>query len=176
MFDKAVFIKGKHATYMKQLAAKFDTEMKQGIFNRNIDVYMIAPIIGKLYNRSAKPDSAVEDDTRIHFEQINEERKQLETVYRTLMMLEEKDSLDVEERSNRAFKYDDNEEKRKLGDMIFDGYLRGGIEVLYEKILENAKNEDDYVKNLYDFVVDVTVRYEEKLKLDEIRELCKLEK
>lgn len=54
--------------------------------------------------------------------------------------------------------------------------MRGGIEVLYEKMLASAKTEDDYVKNLYDFIVDFTERYKDKMDLDEIREMCDLKK
>lgn len=171
-----IYIRGKHATYTKELVAKFNPDMKQGIFARNLDVYLIAPIIGKLYNRKVEVDTTIDDDTRIHSKQIESERQQLETTYRMIMLLEEKDSLAVEERCNRAFRYDDNEEKRKEGDKIFDGYVRGGIEVLYEKILKGAKNEDDYVKNLYDFIVDFTERYKNKMDLEEIKEKCTLKR
>lgn len=177
MFDKdMIFIRGKHATYTKELVAKFNMSIKQGIFDRNLDVYLIAPIIGKLYNRKAELDKTIDDDTRIHSKQIDSERQQLETTYRMIMLLEDKENLSVEERSNRAFRYDDNEEKRKDGDLIFDSYVRGGIEVLYEKILKDSKNEDDYVKNLYDFIVDFTERYKNKMDLQEIKDKCNLKK
>ena len=177
MFDKdMIFIRGKHGTYMKELVAKFNPEMKQGIFARNLDVYLLAPIVGKLYNRYVETDTTVDDETRIHAKQIDSVRQQLEATYRMLMLLEDKDTLEVEERCNRAFRYDDNDEKRKECDKIFDGYMRGGIEVLYEKMLASAKTEDDYVKNLYDFIVDFTERYKDKMDLDEIREMCDLKK
>lgn len=173
MFDKdAIFLKGKHATYTKRLVAKFNNEMKQGIFARNLDVYMMAPLVGKLYNRKAEEDTG--DDTRINKSQIDGERKQLETIYRTLMLLENKDTLTAEERCNRAFQYDSDDERRKDGDKIFDSYVRGGIEVLYEKIMDGAKNEDDYVHNLHYFMVELKERCHEKLNLDEIREMCEL--
>ena len=47
-FDREYVFKGKHAKYV--------IELKNAIFARNIDVLIIAPIVGFLYGRTAKRD------------------------------------------------------------------------------------------------------------------------
>lgn len=46
MFDKEYSFKGTHADKVVKLTAKFDD--KNSIFKRNLDVYMMAPIVGFL--------------------------------------------------------------------------------------------------------------------------------
>lgn len=174
MFEKNILIKGKHATYMKKMAAKFDSELSQGIFDRNLDVYLLAPVVGKLYNRKSNVDTEVKDDTSIHTEQINTVLDQLEFNYRLIMILEEKDKVELDTRINKAFRYDRDLEKRKPGDVIFDQYVLGGIEVLYEKIMLDSEDKDDYLKKLYVFINDFNNRYNSVIDDEDIYRMCKL--
>ena len=43
--------------------------------------------------------------------------------------------------------------------MLFDSYVLGGVDLLYEKLLGNGHNEDDYINNLYDFLSEFNDRY-----------------
>lgn len=174
MFEKNLYFKGKHATYMKELVAKFSSNFSQGIFSRNLDVYLLAPIVGKLYNRKGDVDSEIKDDTSIHTEQMNPVMDQLEFNYRTIILLENKESTNIEARIDKAFRYDRNPEKRADGDKIFEQYVLGGIEVLYEKLMEGTNNTDDYIKNIYEFISDFNRRYYEEIDTQEIYKMCKL--
>ena len=49
MFDKMYTFKGNHAEKVIKLTAKFDD--KNQLFKRNLDVYIMAPIVGFLYQR-----------------------------------------------------------------------------------------------------------------------------
>ncbi len=48
IFDKEFQFKGKHAEYVSQLTQEVDTRTKFSIFERNIDVFIFAPIV-RLY-------------------------------------------------------------------------------------------------------------------------------
>ena len=54
MFDKEYSFKGIHAEKVSKLTAKFDETTS--LFERNFDVYMMAPIVGFLYGRKADLD------------------------------------------------------------------------------------------------------------------------
>ena len=54
MFDKEYSFKGSHAEKVSKLTAKFDETTS--LFDRNFDVYMMAPIVGFLYGRKADLD------------------------------------------------------------------------------------------------------------------------
>lgn len=171
MYDKMLTFKGKHAIYMKQLTAPFSEDISVGIFKRNLDVYLLAPIVGMAYRRCAAVDGG-EDFTRIHAEQLIGESANLEMNYRTILLLHDKDKLDAETRITRAFRYDEDSEKRKEGDDIFESYVRGGIEVLYEKLIAPSKQMEDYYTNLFHFVMEFDEKWKDCYSVEEISQLC----
>lgn len=176
MYEKNILIKGKHADYMKKLVASFDGSLSQGIFIRNLDVYLLAPIVGVIYGRRAKVDNDSRDiqPTSIHTEQLNREMDQLELNYRILMMIISKEILNTETRINRAFRYDRDVERRKDGDEIFEEFVLGGIEVLFEKLLENTSDISDYLMRLHSFVNEFYLNFYNTLDYENIYKLCKL--
>ena len=147
LFSKQIVITGKHAQYMRALVNPFDTNLKQGFFKRFLDVYLIAPIIGKLYNRKAEADNSIADDA-------NDE--------------------ELEERCNRAFRYDKNMDKRQYGDKIFNEYVLGGIEFLYEKLIGESTSTDELIENVYTLVDSFNDDFKESFSFDEIEKLSML--
>lgn len=93
MFDREYSFRGKHAQYVKDLVDKD----KAGLFNRNIDVYILAPIIGYLYGRKAKEDTG-ELTTKIFAEQLHKEQIKLKFIYRLIMLLDDTYELTTEEK------------------------------------------------------------------------------
>lgn len=172
LFSKNIIITGIHATYMKALVNKFDTKYKQGFFKRNLDVYIVAPIIGKLYNRKAEPDTSVQDDTKIMAEQLNPEMNDLLFNYRLIVFLEDRKDVDIEERSNRAFRYDKNMDKRAYGDAVFNSYVLGGIEILYEKLIGDSIDNDMLVENVYTFIEECNDLFNSNINYEELIDKC----
>ena len=52
--------------------------------------------------------------------------------------------------------------------------MSGGVDVLYEKLIETANSPDDYIKNLYDFLEEFDERYNQAVSTEDIIDLCKL--
>ncbi|MDB2116845.1 hypothetical protein [Clostridium paraputrificum] len=170
MFSKQYYFYGKHAEYVNKLTAKH-TDGKNSdqyiyIFNRNIDVFLLASIIGITYNRKAEVDKSKNEggqvaNTSIFADMMVSKSDLITYNYQTVMMLHNRtvDSKDV--RLDRAFRYYNKEEefKKQCYD-IFNSYILGGVEVLYEKIISNGKTLDDYAVNLYDFLEEFNSRYE----------------
>ena len=52
--------------------------------------------------------------------------------------------------------------------------MRGGVDVLYEKLLGSIASEEDYLKNLYDFLEEFDERYNQAVTTDSILDLCRL--
>lgn len=59
MFDKQYRFRGRHAVRVDALTSVFDSNSKAKLFDRNVDVYANAPLVGFLYGRTAE-----QDDTR----------------------------------------------------------------------------------------------------------------
>ena len=74
------------------------------------------------------------------------------------MLSDKRNEPNFEQRVNKAFKYfyqGENETDVKL----FESYVLGGIDILHEKLIENASTTDDYVMKLYNFIEDIHSRY-----------------
>ena len=177
MFNKEYQFKGKHAEIVALLTSELDTKTKFKLFERNIDAFILAPIVGFMYGRRSQVDNSgqvkLDSIKKINFQQLNNESDTLNFYYRLVMLLHDKDKIDIEERLNRAFKYDSKSEEGKNCFDIFDSYILGGIDVMKEKLLDNATTPDDYINNLYKFIEEYNTRYNDKISEEEILELCK---
>lgn len=171
MFDKEYSFKGAHAEKVIKLTSPFSTESKAGLFQRNLDVYLLAPIVGFLYGRKAEPQTGI--DRVINPAQLIYEKTNLVFNYRLIMLLDEKNEPNAEERINKAFRYF-NTEKAVDDEALYEAYVRGGVDVLYEKLIEPANSPDDYIKNLYDFLEEFDERYNQAVSTDTIIDLCRL--
>lgn len=171
MFDKEYSFRGKHCDYVIKLTAEYDAK-KHKLFSTNYDVYAIAPIIGFLYGRKAELDKSG-DSTKIFPDKLMKEQQNLLFNYRLIMILDKNHESDLNERLNKAFRYYGSE-KAAPDEELYESYVRGGVEVIYEKLIANATNEDDYLKNLYDFLEEFNERYNESVNIENIIDLCQL--
>lgn len=171
MFDKEYSFKGKHAEKVIKLTAKFDD--KNQLFNRNLDVYIMAPIVGFLYRKKATLDNG--ETTKIFPQQLTGAADDLIFNYRLIMLLDKNHEANLEARIDKAFRFYGSE-KAKADEELYEEYVRGGVDVLYEKLIESSRNTDDYMKNLYDFMEEIDERYNQNIDADHIKELCSLAK
>lgn len=169
MFDKEYSFRGVHAEKVNKLTLEFDKNRNK-LFNRNLDVYMVAPIIGFLYNRKADLDRSAES-TKIFPDQLLKERNNMLFTYRLIMLLDKDHEPDFNERIHKAFRYYGSK-KAEPDELLYEQYVRGGVDVLYEKLLSTVNTEDDYLKNLYDFIEEFEERY--TVSTDSILDLCRL--
>ena len=171
MFEHDYTLTGKHATYLKQLAKDKDNKDRPYIFDRYIDVYMNAAIFGLLYGRTAAKDNESKDRARVYADAFATERENCTFLYRLAMLIDKTISISPEERVDRAFRVDaDEKSKDKLAQNmeLFNSYILGGIEVLYEKFRDSLITTDDCITCAYDLMKDFIdeiegISYEEKL-------------
>lgn len=163
MFDGDYNITGKHATFLKYLAvknAKDDDSAATSsakIFERYIDVYMNAAIWGLLYSRTAPKDNTSDDRARIYADAFAKERDNCVFLYRMVMLLDKSTDLDPTERVNRAFRYDSDKDKEAEFHQnldLFNAYVRGGIEQMYEEFTSGCSTRDDYLNKVFDIMTD----------------------
>lgn len=175
MFERDYNFKGKHANIVTQLTTEIDSDTKFKLFERNIDVLIIAPIVGYLYGKMAKRDeegAATDNVKKINFDQMNRESKTLNFNYELIMLLHNKDKLSIENRLDNAFRYSSGSEEKKECDKIFEQYVLGGIEILEEKLLKDATTIDDYINNIYNFISEYNDRYNKEISEEDILEMC----
>lgn len=184
MFDKEYTFKGKHADMVLKLTSTFSipsvdgtNTKKMSFFERNFDVYLLAPIIGFLYNRKAdidkEPTKISETESKLSTTKIWADIQinnidDLQFNYRLIMLLDKNNEPSLEKRIDKAFRGIKNEDDEKL----YESYVRGGVEVLYEKLLQDANTYEDYINKLYDFLEEFSDRYNDNIDVENILKLC----
>ena len=76
---------------------------------------------------------------------------------------------DEEKRIDKAFRHygqDPADEER------FDSYVRGGIDVLYEKLVEGDSTPEAFANRLYEFIDEFNDRFNSEISSDDILQLC----
>lgn len=154
IFDHEYFFHGKHAEYLVALTSQFGSSSFMKLIQRNVDVFMIAPVIGFIYGRRATLDNSQPDRT-INFAQMTYSKNDLLFNYRLVMLLDKDYEIEPEKRLDKAFRFmgtpqAEADEKR------YEEFMRGGIEVLYEKLILPGNN---YQQNLIDFLEEFNDRY-----------------
>ena len=96
---------------------------------------------------------------KIDVNKIRNEQSDLLFNFRTLMILCNKDKAE-DDIMNIAFRLDDKDDERKIYDELYNSYVLGGVEELYERILKrnDATSYQEYIMNFYDFVEDIAGR------------------
>lgn len=172
LFEKEYSFKGKHAVAVEKLTAIFDSVQKTKIFQRNVDIYVLAPIVGFLFQRKAELDKSIDETTKIFPQQLTQYKDELEFSYRLIMLLDKNNEPDVNKRIDKAFRFIGTSEAEK-DEILFENYVRGGIEILNEKLIEPGQ---DYIMNMYDFLTEMRERRVSESSLSEIEDLCRLAK
>lgn len=143
-------ITGKHSLYM-------DTLEKHHAFDYHWQIYVVAPLIGFMYKRKAEPDNNSEiNPSKIMMNQLMERQEQIYFNYRLIMLKDEQHEPDFKERIKKAFSIMDTEDAAP-DEELFNQYLLGGIEVLYEKIIKNNTDEEKILENLGEFIEELSI-------------------
>ena len=170
MFDKQYRFYGSHAEKVNALTAIFDEEAKAKLFDRNLDVYINAPLIGFLYNRKGKRDDKGDVSPQNIFpEQMINASDKLKYNLRLILLLDKNFEPDESKRLDKAFRHFGSDEDLAL----FDEYVLGGVEVLYEKLISGVNNTTTYTDKLYDFIEEFNERFNTELSNETILELCR---
>lgn len=175
MFDKQYRFRGRHALRVDALTSVFDNVSKAKIFERNVDVYTNAPLVGFLYGRKSDLDDTKNPETnQIYNQNVMGDRviysqEELLFNFRLIMLLDEEYEPNEDKRIDKAFRHTG---ENSADEERFDSYVRGGIDVLYEKLIEGATSPDEYVSRLYDFVEEFYDRFNSTITSDSILELC----
>jgi hypothetical protein len=169
LFQGQYWFHGTHADRVKRLTAEFDGKHK--LFSSNHEVYQLAPIVGFLYKRKAEQNSDNGSDTSIFPDQISNYKEVFQFNYQLIMLLDIDNVADFDARVDKAFRLYGTEQA-KADEDLYESYVRGGVDVLYEKLIEPSNAPDDYTKNLYEFMEEFESRYGQNA--DEILDLCRI--
>ena len=148
MFEGDYTIYGKHATYIKYLV----NDAKA--FKRYIDVYMAGAALGAIYERQAEQSDST-DRARIYSDAFNTEHVKCNELFRTVILADTTKSWSPEERVNICFRYRDKMDENAVPPALFNAYVLGGIEILYDSFSSSATiGIDETVDYAYKTIFD----------------------
>ena len=165
LFEDDLNITGKHATHLKFLVK--DAKL----YDDYIDVYMNAAVFGYLYSKREEKDNESSDRARIYADAFSTHRTECVFLYRLITLLDD-GNITPEERLDSAFRYDakpENEEGLQKNIDVFNSYVRGGIEYMYNLFTTGCTSRDDYIRTMFSAVRSFKdslddVSYEDKIK------------
>lgn len=142
-FRKSVVITGKHSRLIDDMWIQ--GRIQDSFFKRLVDLYAIAAIIGLRVKRAVPEDKNEDGKRTVQVDQLTTKLEELDTVIQMILLLDETSSLSVEDKINRAFKGPRTKEEFDSNVELFSSYVRGGIEILHECLVQRTIGiEDDY--------------------------------
>lgn len=170
-FSKVVRFRGKHAAYIQFLSTERGKDRLGGVnvFQRIMDAYMVAIIVGLKYERYSKIDDTplkasdifgnekeyknkMIPSSEIPADTVHSCQDKLNHLYRLVMLTDDSKNLSNEEKIANAFKYDTNTEVVENNIEYMNGLARGGLECLYD-MFKDANSENEILQKqlqLYD--------------------------
>lgn len=153
LFNQLYQFKGKHAEMVRKTVHK----LGGNTVCRNIDVFFISIVLGLSHNRRADVDTNTSvEPAKIDPEQMVRFNDQVEYFYRLVMLSDKKYCFDAKERGDKAFRYNPESEECKKDEIHFTRVVLGGLEVLYEYIIDKTLYEEDIFNNIKDFIENYT--------------------
>jgi len=147
MFNNDIVIKGKHGTWMKLLAGQNSAKSPITVFKRNLDLLMIAPLVGVIYNKPVEEDNS-DDKATVLLAQVVGEKENLELIHRIVILKDNSKGKTNDEKVDLAFRHDSDMD-------LFMRYVRGGIEYIYEYLNESTTTRDDCYEKLKNLLGDI---------------------
>lgn len=82
--------------------------------------------------------------------------------FQLIILLDKEYENDEEKRMEKAFRnLADDENDIEL----FESYVRGGIEILYEKCISDSTQKDDFMDNIINFLEELKIKYPKEYSL-----------
>lgn len=141
-FHDDVIFTGKHSRYLDEL---WEQNQIQNSFVRTLyELYTIAAIIGLRIKKPIPADNS-EGKRTIQTKQLLSYLPVLNTIMTTVLLLDETSNLTKEKRIDRAFRGPTTKDEFDSNVELFNSYVRGGIEFMYNELFTRVLGiKDDY--------------------------------
>lgn len=137
---------GKHARMVSELC--YLNDYQHTYFKRLVDIIPMAAVIGFRLDRKAEADYAPVETKTVFLQQMLNIKENLDFILQMMIMLENAQQIPQEEAVKKAFRGAQTKEEFEQYQDMFDSYVRGGIEELYERlVVRKADSDDDFYEN-----------------------------
>lgn len=133
--------RGKHARMVSELCQLNDYQ--HTYFKRLVDIIPMAAVIGFRMDRKAQEDYSPIESKTVFLQQMLGVKEDLDFILQMMIMLEKSGKISQEEAVNQAFRGAETKEEFERYQDMFDSYVRGGVEELYERLVVRKSDSDD---------------------------------
>ena len=166
MFNKQIRFTGKHAEILQKFSMSKGTdqdisyvlktnnersiEQNVAVFNTRVSCYMVAGMIGIIFNKTAKPDHSSEANANIFYDALSNNHQNLYRIYHH-MVLAHSDDLSPDLKIKKAFSVSEDDsisEQQRLED-----YVRGGLEII-DEYLGKCQTYEEFCNSFYNLIID----------------------
>ena len=173
-FTGQLIFKGRTAKHVLEIVSPFERKTKAQLFKTNVNVLLVAPLIGFIFHHTATQDAEKDDhgkvwETSVFDEQMNRYKMAMEFNLRLIMLLDEDYERNEEKRLDKALRYF-MQDQRDID--RYYSYVYGGIDILYDKLVKNAVSSDDYIENIVKFCNEFSEKHNSGCDKDKIINLC----
>lgn len=138
--------RGKHAKMVSELWYLNDYE--HTYFKRLVDIIPLAAVIGFRMNRKAPEDYAPIEPRTVFLQQMLNAKEDLDFILQMMIMLDNAQNIPQEQAVKKAFRGAETKEEFEEYQDMFDSYVRGGVEELYERlVIRKADSDDKFYEN-----------------------------
>ena len=151
LFSDTYFFKGEHARKARELSNEIDKSSGISIFRSAVELYIAATVVGLHYNRREQFVPSEDQPFRIDVGQfIGQHFKDLDFIYKLVMLTYPNEALTPEQRINNAFRYSKDEcEENTINMKVFEEYMLGGVSILYDHFInDNNQRYSEYLNSL----------------------------
>lgn len=134
-------IKGIHADYADAMWKQND--IRSSCFKRLVDLYTIAAIVGLRTGRKSPEDTSTDNKRTVQLDAIATCRITLQKIMQLIILFDDSDGATPEERITASIRIPETEEEYRKYMNLFNSYVRGGIEYIYEQIIRKPASADD---------------------------------
>lgn len=140
-FKKEFEFRGRHARMADEMV--FLNDYEHTYFKRLVDLYVIAAVVGFRIDRKAEADYSPYESKSVFPEQMLKAKEDLDFIMLIIIMLERAGKMPAEECVKKAFRGVETKEEFEYCQKLFNDYVRGGVEELYERLIVRKAEVDE---------------------------------
>ena len=167
MLDSEYRFQGTHAEKAIKLSEPYNDKGDR-ILPRTVDLMMLAPIVGFLYQKRPVVDKSNDKERKVFVGQLVTNKADIMYVFSTIMLLDKEYEPDVQKRVEKAFSGNNTKEDEER----FNSYMRGGVDIIYDKIMGDNALPKDYLTRFFDFLDEMKNRGSFDVDRESFLQLC----
>lgn len=134
------YFTGSQRDYVEKMWTQ--NQINDSYFARLVDLYAIAAVVGLRLHRRLPAESTEDPKKRtVQLTQIAALHQTLIPIMKLVLLLDDSRGLSAEQRIESAFRNPESKEEYEANMELFNSYVRGGTEFLYQQLILRTQDE-----------------------------------